>query len=672
MKLAIFQGKVKQIVGSTLRDSTEDAAALITNFESDKSAAEFANLYREDGLTGGHVIMLGADASSKSAAIEALRAYPGGLQVGGGINLDNALDYLEEGASHVIVTSYVFNGGKMDLDRLKQLVNTIGKRRLVLDLSCRKKDGEYVIVTDRWQKFSDVYLDEKTLDFLASYADEFLVHGVDVEGKRLGIDEDLAALLGQFSPVRNSPPILSSADFFDEMFAVILVLSFGLSQIPVTYAGGVTTIEDLEMIKAAGKGCVDVTVGSALDIFGGDLAYKGIVAWHEEQQQQPMTRLGIDKEYDNCPHATEERPEFSLIHLQDLRSSHGMPLGKEIVFQDYAYWHEGGILLVDYEDCLHDHVLELLMGWSLLLILQFLVMVDGLQGMSNRSTVGLVGIHATHVIRLRLRLILPPVGQSLKKKRYSSVFSSHRPAPSPTFLGTPKQDRSTFHFSLSTTTYMANYKLKVEQILCVAALLHTFASPVTHAGDPDILSDFTLPPNTTVVDGNYFTYTAFRAALLQAQPNSPSQKKFTVTKTSLVEFPALAGQSVSYATLRYAAGSLNPPHTHPRSAELLLLLRGSLQVGFVDTANKLYAQTLYAGDMFVFPKGLMHYQYNSDNDERSLPALAVSAFGSANAGTVSLPWTLFATGIDEAVLAAAFRTDIPTVQKLKAAIASSP
>ncbi|XP_048225824.1 1-(5-phosphoribosyl)-5-[(5-phosphoribosylamino)methylideneamino] imidazole-4-carboxamide isomerase, chloroplastic isoform X2 [Ricinus communis] len=250
-----YQGKVKQIVGSTLRDSKEeDGSILVTNFESDKSAAEFANLYEEDGLLGGHVIMLGADPLSKAAAFEALHAYPGGLQVGGGINVDNCLSYVEEGASHVIVTSYVFNNGQMDLERLKDLVHVVGKQRLVLDLSCRKKEGRYAIVTDRWQKFSDVYLDEEVLEFLANYADEFLVHGVDVEGKKLGIDEELVALLGMHSPI------------------------------PVTYAGGVTVMNDLERIKTAGKGRVDVTVGSALDIFGGSLLYRDVVAWHKEQQ----------------------------------------------------------------------------------------------------------------------------------------------------------------------------------------------------------------------------------------------------------------------------------------------------------------------------------------------------------------------------------------------------
>ncbi|XP_028802061.1 1-(5-phosphoribosyl)-5-[(5-phosphoribosylamino)methylideneamino] imidazole-4-carboxamide isomerase, chloroplastic [Neltuma alba] len=250
----IHKGKVKQIVGSTLHDLKGDGSNPVTNFESDKSAAEFANLYKEDGLTGGHVVMLGADPLSKVAALEALHAYPGGLQVGGGMNSDNCLSYIEEGASHVIVTSYVFNNGQMDLERLKDLVRIVGRKRLVLDLSCRKKEGKYAVVTDRWQKFSDVTLNAEVLQFLANFADEFLVHGVDVEGKKLGIDEELVALLGKHSPI------------------------------PVTYAGGVTEMADLERIKMAGLGRVDVTVGSALDIFGGNLAYKDVVAWHAQQQ----------------------------------------------------------------------------------------------------------------------------------------------------------------------------------------------------------------------------------------------------------------------------------------------------------------------------------------------------------------------------------------------------
>ncbi|OIW12171.1 hypothetical protein TanjilG_28579 [Lupinus angustifolius] len=247
-------GKVKQIVGSTLQDLKGDESNPVTNFESDKSAAEYATLYKEDELTGGHVIMLGADPLSKAATLEALHAYPGGLQVGGGINSENCLSYIEKGASHVIVTSYVFSNGQMDLERLKDLIRIVGKERLVLDLSCRKKDGKYAIVTDRWQKFSDVSLDAEVMQFLANFADEFLVHGVDVEGKKLGIDEELVALLGKYSPI------------------------------PVTYAGGVTVMADLERIKLAGMERVDVTVGSALDIFGGEMAYEQVVAWHAQQK----------------------------------------------------------------------------------------------------------------------------------------------------------------------------------------------------------------------------------------------------------------------------------------------------------------------------------------------------------------------------------------------------
>ncbi|XP_019196710.1 PREDICTED: 1-(5-phosphoribosyl)-5-[(5-phosphoribosylamino)methylideneamino] imidazole-4-carboxamide isomerase, chloroplastic [Ipomoea nil] len=249
----IHKGKVKQIVGSTLNDTKDGDSSLVTNFVSDNSAGVYAKLYKDDGLKGGHVIMLGADPLSQAAAIEAIHAYPGGLHVGGGINSNNAVSYIEAGASHVIVTSYVFNNGQMDLDKLKELSQVVGKQRLVLDLSCRKKEGKYVIVTDRWQKFTDVHLNQEVLDFLAQYADEFLVHGVDVEGKKLGIDEELVTLLGKYSPI------------------------------PVTYAGGVTVMADLERIKVAGMGRVDVTVGSALDIFGGKLAYKDVVAWHAQQ-----------------------------------------------------------------------------------------------------------------------------------------------------------------------------------------------------------------------------------------------------------------------------------------------------------------------------------------------------------------------------------------------------
>ncbi|TKY48655.1 Germin protein 9-3 [Spatholobus suberectus] len=189
-------------------------------------------------------------------------------------------------------------------------------------------------------------------------------------------------------------------------------------------------------------------------------------------------------------------------------------------------------------------------------------------------------------------------------------------------------------------------------------IISVFAiTQISTAGDPDILTDFVVPPNTTL-DGNFFTFTGFRAVF---SPNT-SLSDFKVLKASKAEFPALDGQSVSYAVLEYPGGSINPPHTHPRSAELLFTVVGSLRVGFVDTTNKLFTQTLQSGDMFVFPKGLVHFQQNADPQK---PALAISAFGSASAGTVSVPNTLFNTTIDDNVLALAFKTDVATIQTLK-------
>ncbi|XP_050281437.1 germin-like protein 9-3 [Quercus robur] len=198
-----------------------------------------------------------------------------------------------------------------------------------------------------------------------------------------------------------------------------------------------------------------------------------------------------------------------------------------------------------------------------------------------------------------------------------------------------------------------------ELIFKLVLSLATFHTVI--AGDPDITSDFIVPPNVTNVDSNLFTFTGMRI-LLQAPPPTA----FKVTKASIAEFPALNGHSVSYAVLQYPAGSVNPPHTHPRSAELLFLLNGSLQGRFVDTTNKLFTKTLQAGDLFVFPKGLVHYQYNSDANNS---AIAISAFGSANAGTVSVPNSVFATGIDDGNLAKSFNTDIGTIQKIKAGFA---
>ncbi|KAG9458992.1 hypothetical protein H6P81_003500 [Aristolochia fimbriata] len=195
--------------------------------------------------------------------------------------------------------------------------------------------------------------------------------------------------------------------------------------------------------------------------------------------------------------------------------------------------------------------------------------------------------------------------------------------------------------------------------LLLLAVVFAISNGVVHAGDPDILSDFLLPANNgNLVNESFFTFSGVRNVL-----SMPPPPKFTVSKASMAQFPALEGQSVSYAILQYPSGSLNPPHTHPRSAELLLLIFGSLEVGFVDTTNKLYTQTLQVGDMFVFPKGLVHYQYNADAHES---ATAISAFGSANAGTVSVPGTLFNTSIDDGILAQSFKTDVATIQKIKA------
>lgn len=231
----LHEGVVKQIVGSTLQD--ENPGTLQTNFTAEKPPSWFAKLYKKDDLTGGHVIKLGK--GNDIAAKEALSAWPGGLQVGGGITADNACEWLDAGASHVIVTSYVFSNGNIDEDRLKKLVQKIGKDRLVLDLSCRRKGNEYFVVTDRWQKFTEVVISEKNLHWFAAHCDEFLIHAADVEGKCAGIEESLVKQLGKWSPI------------------------------PTTYAGGVRNIDDMQLINLEGKGRLDATIGSALDIFGG-------------------------------------------------------------------------------------------------------------------------------------------------------------------------------------------------------------------------------------------------------------------------------------------------------------------------------------------------------------------------------------------------------------------
>ena len=246
----IHNGKVKQIVGGSLTDAGNRAKE---NFVAEQDAAFFAGLYRDAGIKGGHIILLNAADSeyygvTKEQALLALKAYPGGLQVGGGITPENAEEYLETGASHVIVTSYVFKDGKIHYDRLQKLVETVGKEHLVLDVSCKKVGNDYRVVTDRWQKVTEEIVNTELLDRLAEYCDEFLIHAVDVEGKANGIEKELVAMLG------------------------------GWNRIPVTYAGGVHSYEDLYLIKELGKNHLNVTIGSALDLFGGSLKWEDVLA----------------------------------------------------------------------------------------------------------------------------------------------------------------------------------------------------------------------------------------------------------------------------------------------------------------------------------------------------------------------------------------------------------
>lgn len=245
----LHEGKVKQIVGGTFSD---DPTRVRTNYVSERSSGWFAELYRRDGLRGGHVIMLGL--GNEQAAREALRAYPGGLQVGGGINADNAVSYLGEGASHVIVTSWIFPAGRLDPGRLARVVSAVGSSRLVLDLSCRKRGGDYYVVTDRWQRFTDLVLGRDVLGRLAESCAELLIHAVDVEGLCRGIDRELVVQLGEWAPL------------------------------PITYAGGAQSLADLEEVTRLSRGRVDLTIGSALDIFGGNgVRYADAVAFNRRQ-----------------------------------------------------------------------------------------------------------------------------------------------------------------------------------------------------------------------------------------------------------------------------------------------------------------------------------------------------------------------------------------------------
>jgi phosphoribosylformimino-5-aminoimidazole carboxamide ribotide isomerase len=243
----LHQGVVKQIIGSSL---SGDESGLVVNFSTEKSAADYAELYQKDQLHGGHVIMLGE--GNEAAAISALQAFPRGLQVGGGITAQNACFWLQKGASHVIVTSMLFDEhGHFRKEAIEKLVHACGKERIVIDLSCKKIGANWRVMMNRWQKETDLWITQEQLDVLSNYCDEFLIHATDTEGTCQGMDEALIQFLGKYSSIKT------------------------------TYAGGVNSISDLDRVRALSGGRVDLSIGSALDLFGSTLVkYKDCVSWN--------------------------------------------------------------------------------------------------------------------------------------------------------------------------------------------------------------------------------------------------------------------------------------------------------------------------------------------------------------------------------------------------------
>ncbi len=243
----LHQGQVKQIVGGSLNDQGAD-----TNFVSTHNSAYYAELYRHHNLRGGHVIALGP--GNQQAALQALQAWPQGLQFGGGVNLANAASYLEAGASHVIVTSTLFEDGQFSWQRLEQLKAEVGADKLILDLSCRRSESGWNIATNRWQTVTDTPVNADTLNELSQHCAEFLIHAADVEGLQGGIDKELVTLLGAHCTI------------------------------PVTYAGGARSLEDLKLVDRLSNGKVDLTIGSALDIFGGaGVTLDECIAWNHKR-----------------------------------------------------------------------------------------------------------------------------------------------------------------------------------------------------------------------------------------------------------------------------------------------------------------------------------------------------------------------------------------------------
>ncbi|RKP25366.1 Phosphoribosylformimino-5-aminoimidazole carboxamide ribotide isomerase [Syncephalis pseudoplumigaleata] len=245
----LHDGHVKQIVGGTLDDTNPNA--LRTNFVASESAAYYAQCYRQHSLTGGHVIQLGT--GNEQAATEALAAWPGGLQLGGQVTIGNARRWLDRGASKVIVTSWLFPDGQFSMDRLRALSEDIGRDRLVVDLSCRRQGSTWMVAMDRWRRITDTEVNAETLHRLADYCSEFLIHAADVEGLCRGIDEALVQRLGEWTTI------------------------------PTTYAGGANHISDLELVDHLSGGKVDLTFGSALDLFGGStVKFADCIAWNQQ------------------------------------------------------------------------------------------------------------------------------------------------------------------------------------------------------------------------------------------------------------------------------------------------------------------------------------------------------------------------------------------------------
>ncbi|GBE83423.1 1-(5-phosphoribosyl)-5-[(5-phosphoribosylamino) methylideneamino] imidazole-4-carboxamide isomerase [Sparassis crispa] len=233
----LHKGEVKQIVGGTLSEA--EPCNLKTNFVASHSSAYYAELYKKHGLEGGHIIKLGD--GNDEAAKEALHAWPGHLQIGGGVTDRNCQEWLSAGASKVIVTSYLFPDGIFSLQRLQVISSLVGKDRLVVDVSCRKRGEKWLIAMNKWQKTTDMEVCKESLELLSGYCSEFLIHAAEVEGLCQGIDESLVAKLGEWVTI------------------------------PTTYAGGARSLSDLGTVNNLSDGRVDLTFGSSLDIFGGTL-----------------------------------------------------------------------------------------------------------------------------------------------------------------------------------------------------------------------------------------------------------------------------------------------------------------------------------------------------------------------------------------------------------------